>query len=96
MVSQQAAANCFTEDHLHVPHHWSLVEKAQFFYTVVTRVCVCVCVCVRACVRACVLVFLHDITSVVDWALNIKLAILLLLFTVTQLLYVSDLSLIHI
>ena len=40
--------------------------------------------------RACVLVFLHDITSVVDWALNIKLAILLLLFTVTQLLYVSD------
>ena len=55
MVSQQAAANCFTEDHLHVPHHWSLVEKAQFFYTVVTRVCVCVCVCacVRACVRTC-------------------------------------------
>ena len=75
----------------------NLVETYVETVCVCECVCVCVCVCVRACVRACVcvcvcclLVFLHGITSVVDRALNIKLAILLLSFTVTQLLYVSD------
>ncbi|KAK7111787.1 uncharacterized protein [Littorina saxatilis] len=34
MISQQAAANCFTEEHLNVSENWTLVEKAQFFYTV--------------------------------------------------------------
>ncbi|KAJ8318809.1 hypothetical protein KUTeg_003900 [Tegillarca granosa] len=32
LCANLAAANCFTEDHLDVASHWSLVEKAQYFY----------------------------------------------------------------
>ncbi|KAK7507736.1 hypothetical protein BaRGS_00000701 [Batillaria attramentaria] len=34
MVSNQAAANCFTEEQLHEEQKWKLVERAHVFYTV--------------------------------------------------------------